>query len=702
MKKAYWILLALTVSCSGTERSLDEDLAYEERIAERARRMALTYVSGGTETEITADALITALRSYAECSPEQSEAWTSLEESSIDSMCRIGLRTEVFEYDCAATLALELATTEGPVELLRTAASPMGPPVDEVHVFAPRNPEARIALAQAAIASAQTAMTAAGDTIRRIAGQTPDFDPLGARVTDCDPYLANLRLTTLSATDADGALTFRSAAGLLADALAGAVVTIEAAAQVEVQYQSAVAEAERSRSSSPATASELGWTDGLMSRASAAKSLIGGSVAGLYGFDQGEGVCPVPTPDASTQAAAEFLRATGGSPRDIMNTDLSLSDLFFDGSGVTGETLSTTLGTLLGEAPPTAMDDVLELANVSESDFTRARRYMREEARAFATPVLETARGIPLSGADPLDSTAPRVQTAWATTLRPAVAPHAAYYVAAAAYADLNDVTDDRVPITTASPGTLQASTAAFAGRSVVHALDYAFGIATDIGSLDAPFSGGFSFTPLPDDARTALAPLIETAADRLPARVVYCQRATGASPHHRVDVLHRGLDFVSPATLAVVRGSSGLRCAVDGSVMGERCDLSDYSVTPISVTASSGTTWREAGFTRVVRMEFGTLTVGSAIPGELPQEAAERDLVFIVRQVGDVAEPGNYEPIGTHRLGKSGDYCTRLPYAPEYVEMVGELLAPSPTNCTTTSATCAGPSFADRIPLEN
>lgn len=695
--------VAFLGSCGSPELSLDEAAANERR-DERSRRMAITVVDPltGAESELTADALAAQILSGCSAAVD-SDAWSAFAAAPFADGCVTDLVYVVFRSECAAHRLLSLGKSEVP------ASYDIGPSVNESdqYLIAPLTPEARIGVFRAAATYAQFAVTAAGDTVRYHAGQNPTGGAVSGRITSCDvgaplpsPSTSHLMGSVLRQTfsfpDPDTGLT-RDATGLglLSASMTGALLTLEDAARSEASYQSSVAEAERSRSSSPVTAAELAWADAesIMSRTNIAKHLVGGSTVGLFGYEEGEGVCGVESPNEATQAAVDFLRSTGANPRELLDLNIPLDSLVTGGAGVSSGTLAERIGAMSGVAPPADTDEFLALGEVSFDAVQGARRYLREEARAFALPFIPIALGIPLSGEEPGSPGVQRSQSAWATTLRPPVVPDPAYYVGAVAFADVSDLAHD-------GNGLLNQASTAFAGRSVVNTVDFAYAVATDMATFEGA-STPSGYLELPLDARRALVPLVETAATRIPARVQFCRFGTT----NYVDVLHRQPGFFeSNDDLLVVRGISGLQCATQGTIEGEPCELADFTLGVGSSSNSGSTTSRAAGFRQSVSASFPAPSVGAPEAGELPQEAAEREFIYALRRMDS-----SLEVIGVHRLGKRTNmddldqaYCMMMPYAPEYIDLVGELLTPSTRNCATTAATCAGPRFAELIPLEN
>lgn len=683
--------LIANLSCGADPSVLLVDNAeMQDRLDERRRRMALTIVGpDGEEGSMTASEFVGFLENDV-CDAEMPNAWAELSElATLDSLCRNALDAQLRQADCVAQLLLEASENEQPLDQVSMVLAPAGGFVAEHWTLPPQLPEARIALASEAARVAQEAIWAAGDTIResvRIATASPTIND--GRITECD--LENL-FNPFSYQGPEETESITPVA-LVAEVLTAASGTLQHAISVEAIYQTAVAEAERSRSTSPVTAASLGWVNQDMSRVSFVKHLLGGVSRDYYGFDEGEGLCPVDEPDGSVLEGIRFLRSMGTDPREVLNPAIDLDILALGGAGVTNS-FADRQAELSGDAPVLTADAVFNAAGVRPAAISSARRYLREEARAFATLSVPMESGIPLSPVpDGLGGVEERKADAWAGLARPPSAPPAMYYIGAAWQPQPTDVVDQ------GDEGFFDAVTPAdvtYAATSFVATLDFAVSVATDHAAATTSSS---EFDALPVDARRRLRPLVETAATRIPARVQVCRYGTTLL----VDVLGRDSSYTDASRLRIVQGVAGLRCAVDGNVQGEACDLSSHLVVPASSSTGTSTN-RIGGFQTYGSLVATVPTVGTPAPNELPQEAAGRDFIYILRPTGDLDDtPGAYEAIGVHRLGNTGNYCVKQPVAPSYNALAGSMLRPSTAFCGTTAATCAGPDFAERIPLEN
>ncbi len=695
-------LAALTfvvASCGAEPATLLLDAERDERLSEREAQMAITLI-GTDEGEYVATAADVAESVRLQCQGELSLGWEAFDLAD-PSACKSGLVADVFVNDCVAQRLLEASEADTPTTYEKQITIGGGAvQLEAGWIMPPQLPESRIALARRAALTAQETITTAGDTLRYQAGQ--DASTLNARVSTCDIGGSNPPPGTLSTSPLRAVLSVAgydagvTPLALIAEVLVGSTVTLERAAQVEIRNQIAVAEAERSRSSSAITASEMGWVDPVMSRGTLAKHLIGGSHDGLFGYEEGEGVCPVPPPEGDTIAAIEHLRAIGGDTRRLLDLDVELSDLLLAGA----DPLGVRIGAMLGsDEPVDSVDELESLTGVSVRSFDAARNYMRHEARAFVTQPTAIDGGIPLSP----DALGERSLDAWASTLRPPRPPPSAYAVAAARFGGNPVAPND---------GLLLGNpvTATYAQRAVAHTLDYAYAVATDFGVLvsgtepevDPPTDPPTSeFLALPDDALVRLRTLAEIARERVPARVQFCNLGTKYS----FETFHRPTDFVSDASdILVVHGVSGLRCAVEGQIQGEECDLSSHELARAAGVGTLGVRHRTSGIRSYISGTFTTPTPSAPADDALPQEIADDELVFVLRRVRGAAPggPGDFESLASHRIDSSDTGCTMYPVVPQYIEQVHDILTPSTVNCATTEVTCAGPAYADLIPLEN
>ncbi len=362
----------------------------------------------------------------------------------------------VSNLDCRAALLVEMAEAEEAIEYRATN--------DQTFTVLPQLPEARVALQRASFATGSRAASLAGAYLRRGADQTT-FSGLGADSAWCNPTNVNLNLRD-NRPDENGDLVTRSPAEFLASILVGATRTAELAATSAAKNHHALAQAELSRSSSSRVAAELSWLDQDMSRAAAARMLIGGTYTGedyedaLYGFT-GEGVCPIDEPDEETKEAADLFRALGVDSRDVTGlpdgligdrTDVALDALTVASGMAPTESIAGRAALVLGEdvgfdftidagvfTTDATTDEVLSALGTTTSAVTSAREYLRYETLAFARDLsIETA--VPLAPA--LDETTGVVEerelSAYAAMLRSPIAPPDAYYEAIVRFAPEN------------------------------------------------------------------------------------------------------------------------------------------------------------------------------------------------------------------------------------------------------------------------
>lgn len=698
-KQVSWLLVvgmfAVGSCASDTSSLLIDDGEMDARRDERVRRMALTVVSvDDGEYTATAESFATSLRVQCSDPAQWPPAWVTLVNRG--DACSDALRDEIFIEDCVAQHLLEASEAETPTVYLSSIEVDTGlgqpTPIYGGWTLPPQLPEARIALARQSALVARNAITAAGDTLRYHGGQNAADDVLASRVLACDVYKeknptqAQLANHAVRAPLAGAGFVSVTPLALIAEVLTGSTVTMDRAADVEIHHQVSVAEAERSRSSSTVTASSLSWVDPVMSRATIAKHLIGGAGEGLFGYEAEEGMCPVPPPEGDVVVAMDFLAALGGDTRRLLDLDVGLSDLLFAGGNPYTDVITEMNG---GGDPINSVDGFIALAGVSESSFAAARLYLRHEARAFATQPLLIDGGIPLSPS----TGGERHIDAWASTLRRPIAPPTIFSAAMATFGG---------PLTVIADGKNLNNpvTAAYASRAVAHTLDYSYSVATDFGVFGGGEEPSSEYLALPKDSRERLAVLVETGADRIPARVQFCRNGGSA---YRTDLLYRANNFITtPGDLVVVRGVSGLRCAVEGSVQGEPCDLADFELGRGTYSGSFSSTERATG---IHRYAYGAHSIPALPPlpsDALPQEIADRDLIFALRRVRGTGNPGDYEALASHRLGATDNQCTMTPVIPEYLDRIEEILTPSEQFCATAAITCAGPAYADRIPLEN
>ncbi len=719
------LLCALCIGCGSDPASLTlDDREYTDRLDERERRMALSVIDeNGVEQLMTADAFEDAL-ALSDCGTPDAmpDVWSQLAGSS--DPCMTDMVEQVFRRDCIAQQLLETAEAETPTTLdFSFTFEVNGEEVTQEWSWTvpPQLPEARIAVARKAASEAQRAVVIAGDTLRYHAGQDPSTDPasdtVAQRLTACDvgspgspPTDTQLDASSMRdpiAPTSGASFTPVTPLALLAEVLVGSTATVERAARIEFRNQTAVAEAEFARSRSNTIASRLSWTDKSMSRIALAKHLFGSTGDGLYGYEEDEGLCPCEAPTGSVEGAIELLRTTGIDPRVLLDLDIPLADLALGGGSVPADqSLLARIEALSGDTldSPT-LASVLASVNLSAEDVESARFYMRHEARAFSLQHVQAAEGIPLTPLVTFDAMGNRIDTqqslaAWASVLREPVPPPAIYNVGAAMFHGVSENYPDdpysfMVPIS-----------AEYGLRSVTHTIDYAYSVATDFGVMNSGDEPHSSFLALPDDALKKLNPLVLTAAQRVPARVMFCEGSPGAMDivawHRDDDFFEVGNDFL------VVRGVSGLRCATEGLVHGERCDLDEYRQLD-GAYRSEWDTNRINGIRNFAHgSDYSFPAVATLPPNALPQEAADAEFLYALHRVrgkgnADLGGPGDFEAIAAYRISESGTpRCVTIPYVPEYVEMGDRLLQPSTEYCAMTATTCAGPSFAARIPLEN
>lgn len=395
-----------------------------------------------------------------------------------------------------------------------------------------------------------------------------------------------------------------------------------------------------------------------LSRAEAAHHLVGGD-PGLPAANSD--LCTHPERSSQVLAATSVLRESAISPAALSDPDVSIKELLGDGGNtVVGGSVAERLSELWGLTIPSPGRGVAEHFGLRDLDFIEARSYLAEEIVAFGRST--TAQLEPRILAAGVTTTFPR----FAATSSEPTTPPVGYYAALARSGNSRELwgftAGPIVDLDDEDPATVVFDQAHVRAALIV-------------GATDA----------IPASIRNAvLDPLALLLADRTTlGRVDICLRqVVDTFPHLAVS------GFSATDGLRLVVGEDALRCAVEGSVEGSRCELSGIPLT--------------------LRDNYSEWVAGRiGYPGAA---AADRNLVaeldgvtkrlYLLRpRVGAAGRsPGDFELL----VGLPAEACGDYAIAPELDRRVTELLAPSPDWCAMPQVSCADAEFDARLPLED
>lgn len=701
-------LLPSLPSCGGEpDYSISEDEERRERREQRRRRMNVLASQGGQQYEFDPS---NAFGGGNGLPP----GWTAAvaDRCAADISERYGFATpsgacesflySMLEGQCHLEILQDLAETELPFS--------MQDPVSMSDVILPPQlPEARGALWRASVAESARLVATVGDTLRRTYGVHADFTPEAS--TDCS--VADLEGTVQIGPLKPG----RVLANVFTEAAAAAA---EAGTRF-ASIQHDLAEAELSRSTSRRVATELAWMDEDMSRTEAVRLLLGddgSGGSGMFGYSDGAGPCPMDQPSEDDRGIIRIIESTGDT--SVFDLGISTDNLFMNPGGLRDRMAEITGDTTLLALPDAPA--VADYLGFHLADVDGVREYLAEEQRAFARdPRIMIEGGIPLSPDTPLgpatqlDNVSAAVLEGSRSVPRPFLVARARHVSEAPTPATLDErplVAGNRYPAGPTTTPPIWPVTPEFvvdippAGThqpAVADILDYALDVASDLGPGNtSPIGTG---SPVDDQVADELRRFGQGMAELRPHTSQLCLAAAtfGDSPV----TVRAAVSGVDAADIRLVRGVTGLRCATEGRVEEQPCDLDDYDVTDVSTQES----WTLSSSDR----HYGRVAVDSVTSDamDLFGGALEIDqwVFALVPREGAVAPAeGDYTSVGSIRLVPAVvnkdpslfEFCTEEPYFPLFEKESEDLMAPSTQWCATSEVTCAGPGFADTIPLEN
>lgn len=698
-------VLVLLLSCQGgDEPSLEllDDPIDESRLREeRRRRMNITvevvdvngtvavgelrpHQLGARVMDSCLDALQSAGTAFSSttCSlatfyPDANDPIAFLDPSGCNlSICHIQATL------CTANRLLELAEQPQSTTLdLASGGAMTVPPVAA---------EAKTALTEEALRYSRRALILSGENVRFAANRTTTLGQCNA---------TELNSGTITLSDS-GTQSFAESLGI---SFGEAYHLAHEAGFDAARNNIAVADLEFSRNSSIGRASKLAWTAPELSRARAAYVLTGQPLdsSGVpcqpnldptcetpMGLKYPDGVCPVFSQRPDVQLALDLIREAAPLPLNVYDTGLSNDSLLqFE---VNGETQSMQdrisehwNAPHLGSASMTSAE-FLDHVGISDADLTAARVHLAAEAEAFD---LNTDASLPPQQLTPTTPGVPRQTTAtrWAAIGLPPTAPPDLHYITLARAGA--ERVDDRLNATQVSTGMgttdySVAPTPEYAERGLAQLLDYGASVAYD----------AVAIAGLPAVTADLVARTLPDAARQRRGRLETCYQWAGGPDVMRIRVF----GYTDPTEIDVVADLDGLECAVQGTVDGMACVLTDHQhpavISKVAGTLSDG---------QVGLHDYVEITLNYA-PGSTPR-------AFVVRsRVAENATggPGSYEALGSTELpimGISSDwnYCTLTPISVDIGLLAGEALRPSADFCGRPDCDCTG-LCNTRIPLEN
>jgi hypothetical protein len=670
----------ITLSCDAPEaRLLDEDA---EASATRLRRMNITAEEsdgqgGWTRFEAEQDIFTVSgwvaehCRFQAGQSPSLALCDNTPSDPCADFVCTAHSNL------CGAIKFRELAAAIAPITLMTVNGSP-------AFRIPPQDAESRAALEQVAMGFALA-------SVEQIDLALHDMNA-------CD----SARMSDLVGVQESGAtpepVTLDQNVGeFLASTLVEALQVGEDAAQSASDLSIGLADRDRGATSNRGRAARISWFDRNLSRLVAMQLQTGGLVlpdagdipveAGQYGQDTNSpaylaladvGIGSQAPCTGACASALTFLRFSGAPIADIAADEesVSLNNL------ISGE-VSPRLAVRLNRPSISAYDEgaLAQEIGVPVSALAEARSWMRHEAATYARPsgltapiptLMPTINGSPRS--------APMGMTFDRATMADPEPPPAMHYISAGRAGVL--WSDDF-----AQPGVQLANSIEPLKRPErAYLFDLAHTLAREAiatARLDARGTG-------------IVATIVQDAVARRAARTEVCSRTLGGNAYR-----WRIRTFGVPAgELALVEGSTNLRCAVDGDVEGEPCVLASPTTvtsgpTPGTVQVNGATAYH-TGWPHFV--EWTIDQSGTTL---------NRPFWYVVRlRRGRDPGPGAYEAIAgipwelPTDTGSWWDTCTTIPFDGLSAFAAGTLFAQGPD--LTPPRTCAGQDLNGPIPLED
>ncbi|MFH0901436.1 MAG: hypothetical protein V2A73_12485, partial [Pseudomonadota bacterium] len=613
---------------------------------------------------------------------------------------------------CAANKLLELANSVGETTVNGTSGSIVIPPQDEASAAM---------LAQEAFLYASWAVGVAGENLRYAASGASTI------VGSCSSQaLKNKPAGTQNMTYG----------AHLSASLVDATMVADEAGRRAIASTVAVADASFSDYRNMTEASIGAWTAPFLSRATAGHIAVGGAVdSGLAGHE--EGYCPTAmTPTVAVETATDFIRATG-LPLADLGAGLPFTELWEQGVEpemlgpmIDQHPLRARFAVQMGDPSLATMpaNEFLTIQGFTEDDFAQASEYMLQQAKAFALdpnvvlPVSATGQQNGTYGAfDNADSIYP-VYVATRMTPTP---PPPEYYAALLRFSALDPgimFVGDSDPIWNASvSGNLSViPDANYATGGLAQLHDYTNSVSSSTLNTMIKYPNKLS----PEIINNSLIQAVSAEALQNQGRLELCYKtaanAETAPIMQPIRVRVYGKGTASPERFKVVRGVSGLRCAVEGTVSGAPCDMATYTLAEPYGTFSQTTDKTSdpaVGYGSYVQLAI-TADPNSSDPWIwlLPfsdsfkryLDLINRYLYVVYNKDGESDAAGNYEAVGGLRImtpfgdPKKAEYrCILIPLNDDLEAIAANNLTPCPFFCGRPQQTCAGPGFAERIPLE-
>jgi len=646
-----WLLLAsvsVLTACSGGEPTTLHLLPAPPKVSdaeqERMRRMqaVMAYDEVTKETFEVGEAQLY-LMFYGKCSAD-------LPSVPVPSACASQLVSAAISLCIAKTWIATLRPQVSPVRVdhiqgvTHTASGGATIPLQSA--------AATVQLAQWAKREAMIAADEYAGTIEAMGGT-----PRAGADTGC--------LTTGSTFAIGGTLGGTFGAAGFRDAYA----TYRDATEALIQGALNTSDAELSSTGSLTLASQRSLTERRLGVAAAA---IGGT-AEVLPFAENGAYCTLGRPREQVRAAIAVLRDSGIDPAQLGSstdtTDLLNGTTFEPPGGSVRQRIAQFYGK--PELNDTALVPRLEdFYNIDISAFEEARKYLNQEIAAYSrTGDILPARKAP-------DGTAATIHSFVATSSLPVRLP-AAYYGAIARTNDTTRIIEQQAY----TPGDSLNDGARRAGQD----WDYLFGAAANL--LQA--TGGFPETALLDGNSVQLQANASAPIASMLASGDYIGHVAGVRGE-ATDISFQVYGLDSGDALLLAQGERALRCAVQGSIEGAPCDLSqfDYSsgiFSPFGVGIEHFGLPKSASFwANVVNPDLG-------------------NRFYLLRSTtGSTNAPaGKWEAVIGVTLVPSKPYAI-FPIIKGMDERMQALLEPAPDSCARPRFNCDGADFDERIPLED
>jgi len=279
--------------------------------------------------------------------------------------CEVNYRDQVLRHICAARIMMAVANFQAePVRIIGYDANAV--PTGLVASYDNVNEAAAAKQATYAADSASYALQRAMDTLR-----APDFQ---CRNTTTGRWAKDLQLRSMAQLYATG----------LADAYFLAFSAYERAAEATVN----ASDAQRGATIATQESARLSTSAQFLSRAAGAHLLVSGT-PGIEG-SVANAFCVGPELTPQQKSALAILRDAGVSPADLKNSANDIAAILncphpsLTCTGMTGGSVRQRLGAIYSLDLATAGETVEQHYGLRQSDFVAARKYLMQEAWAFA------------------------------------------------------------------------------------------------------------------------------------------------------------------------------------------------------------------------------------------------------------------------------------------------------------------------------